>query len=85
MEVNLLAKCLVYGEQSISVSNNTSSYRTASPLHMNLQVTIKDVSVFACLLSHTSSHVWHTWSYACILHRWLCFCVPYCTELYRVQ
>ena len=57
MKVNLLAKCLVYGEQSISVSNNTSSYRTASPLHMNLQVTIKDASVFACPLSHTSSHV----------------------------
>ena len=28
--------------------------------------------------------VWHTLSRAYILYKWLCFCVLYCTVLYRV-
>lgn len=49
MKVNLIAKCLVYVEQSINVSNNTSYDSTASPICMHLQVTSNQrANVFAC-------------------------------------
>ena len=28
-------------------------------------------------MSSHSSHVWHTSSHACILYKWLCFCILY--------
>ena len=38
-----------------------------------------------CMSSHVSSRVWRILSRAYILYKWLCFCVLYCTVLYRVQ
>ena len=40
---------------------------------------------FACPVTQVSSRVWRTLSCACILYKWLCFCVLYCTVLYGVQ
>ena len=36
-------------------------------------------------ITQVSSRVWCTLSRACILYKWLCFCVLHCTALYRVQ
>ena len=53
---------------------------TVSPLYTNLQVA--DFQRCQCAFSPC---VWHTLSRACILYKWLGFCVSYCTVLYKVQ
>ena len=47
--------------------------------------TFQDVNVHLHVQSLVSSCVWLTLSHVCILYKWLCFCVLYCTVLHRVQ
>ena len=60
---------------------------TVSPLHTNLQVANfqRYEHAFPGPVMEVSSRVWRTLSRACILYKWLCFCVLYCAVLYRVQ
>ena len=39
----------------------------------------------SCQQSRTLVHVWGTLSHVCILYKCLCFCVLYCTVLYRIH
>ena len=39
----------------------------------------------SCQQSRTLVHVWGTLSHVCILYQCLCFCVLYCTVLYRIH
>ena len=58
-----------------------------SSTHMNLQVVNfqRYEHAFACPVTLVPSCVWCTLSHACIVYKWLCFCVPYCTVLNAVQ
>ena len=62
-------------------------FYTVSPLHTNLQAeNFSHMQTCVHMSNHGSySHAWCTLSRACILYKWLCFCVLYCTVLYRVQ
>ena len=63
-----------------------TSAHTISPLHTNLQVANfqRCECVFTCPIMEVRSRVWCPLSCVCILYKWLCFCVLYCTVLYRV-
>ena len=65
----------------------TTNLVTVSPLHTNLQVANfqRCERAFTCPIKQVSSRVWRTLSHVCTLYKWLCFCVLYCAELYRVQ
>lgn len=58
-----------------------------NPLRMNLQVVNFQGCEcgFTCPITQISSRVRCTFSHVCILYKWSCYCVPYCTVLYRVQ
>ena len=61
---------------------------TLSLIYMNLQVgkfPRCECSHFHSELSQVTSHVWHTLSRACILHKELCLCALYRTVLCRGQ
>ena len=63
-----------------------TSAHTRSPLHTNLKVANfqRRECVFTCPIMEVRSRVWCPLSCVCILYKWLCFCVLYCTVLYRV-
>ena len=81
---------LAFGSSSQALSDmreDVIAGNTGSPLHTNLHVANfqRFEPTFACPITSVSSRVWRTWSRACILCKWLCFCVRHCTVLYGVR